>query len=101
MERKTVGNAIAFQNDEGVIYLITPISECAGFLVVTGVPVDHPREDLDEIFAEPGLTKLILFIDAGNDYFVKLARALGFKQEGRLKKASPAGDYLVFGQYRE
>jgi hypothetical protein len=100
MERKEVGTSIAFQNDESVIYLITPISDCAGVLGVTGVPVADPKADLEEMFQEDGLTKLVLFVEEHNTDFVKLARSLGFKQEGRLKKACSTGDYLVFGQYR-
>jgi hypothetical protein len=100
MERKEVGSAIAYQNDEGVIYLVSPISDCAGILGVTGVPVSDPKEDLDEIFQEEGLTKLVLFVEEHNDHFIKMARSLGFKQEGRLKNACSTGDYLVFGQFR-
>ncbi len=100
MERKEVGNAIAYQNDEGVIYLVTPISDCACILGVTGVPVADPQSDLEEIFSEPGLTKLVIFVEEGNEHFVTLARQLGFKQEGRLKRATTRGDLLVFGQYR-
>lgn len=101
MEVREVNGALAFQNDAGTIYVVTPISDCAAFLGVSGVPVGDPNEDLTFIYESVDwLTKLVLFVEENQKDLIKLTRSLGFKQEGRLKKASSTGDYLVFGQYR-
>jgi hypothetical protein len=78
--------------------MVTPISDRAGFLGVTGMPLENPRQDLNFIFQD--FTKLVVFIEEHNVDFIALARRLGFKQEGRLKQACSTGDFLVFGQYR-
>lgn len=100
MQMKEVGSALAYQNDEGTVYALTPISDCAAFLGVSGYPSGNIKEDLDEMFATSGFTKLVMFIEEHGGDMIKLARKLGFKQEGRLKKACSTGDFLVFGQYR-
>ena len=100
MEKKVGEGVVAYQNDEGTVYAVTPISDIAGFLAATALPLEDPKADLDFIFADTGLTKLVIFIEEHNVPFIKLARRLGFKQEGRLKKACSTGDFLVFGQYR-
>lgn len=99
MKKKEQGNAIAYQSDDATVYLVTAINPVAGILGASNLP-ENAKEDLDYIWEDSGATKLILFIPAEATDFIATARKLGFKQEGRLKKATPEGDLLVFGQYR-
>jgi len=100
MKIKEAGGAIAFQNDEGMVYAVTPISDVAGFLGASGIPLGDVKSDLDFIFDNLDITKLVMFIEEHQIDMIKLARKVGFKQEGRLQKATSTGDLLVFGQYR-
>ncbi len=100
MKVREAGGAIAFQNDEGMVYAVTPISDVAGFLGTSGIPMGDIKGDLDFIFQNLELTKLIMFVEEHQADVIKLVRKVGFKQEGRLKKATSTGDLLVFGQYR-
>lgn len=100
MKMKTTDNGLVYQSDEGVIYVLSPLSDCACVLGVTGVPLEDPKGDIEAIFDTPQLSKLVMFIEEHNEDFIRYARRTGFKQEGRLKKACTTGDYLVFGQYR-
>ena len=99
MEKRVEGNLIAYKAEDDTVYAITPLTGIAGVLVVSQIPA-NPKKDLDYIFADSGASKLILFVPAGAEDEKKVARSAGFKQEGRLKKAAPDGDLLVFGQYR-
>lgn len=63
------------------------------------------REFLFRSFAYPflqlDLPRVTCKVDAGNDDSVRLAQHLGFEQEGRLRRAAPAGrDVLLFGMLR-
>lgn len=99
MERMVTDTGVLYQQEDGTVYLITPITPIAGVLGVTGMPED-PRGDLKYIWEDSGIVKLILFCPADQPEYVKACRSVGFKQEGRLKNATPEGDLLVFGQYR-
>lgn len=99
MERMVTDSGIVYQQDDGTVYVITPITPLAGVLGVTGIP-ENPKDDLKHIWEDSGVVKLILFVPDDQADYVKAARSAGFKQEGRLKKATIEGDLLVFGQYR-
>lgn len=99
MEKAVTNTNIAYQAEDGTVYVITPINAVAGILGVTGVS-PTVKQDLAYIWEDCGVLKLILFVPAGQVEPIKAARAAGFKQEGRLKKAVEEGDLLVFGQYR-
>ena len=64
------------------------------------------REFLFRSFAYPflqlDLPRVTCILDEGNGDSVRLAQHLGFKLEGRLRRAAPEGrDDLVFGMLRE
>jgi hypothetical protein len=64
------------------------------------------REFLFRSFAYPflqlDLPRVTCIVDEGNDESVRLAEHLGFKLEGRLRRAAPDGrDDLMFGMLRE
>ena len=84
---------------EQTMYVITQVTDVAGLLAVSSI---HPNvsDHLDEIYEDSGLSKLIFFVQLENTEHRALAKQLGFKQEGRLKNATPTGDLLIFGQYR-
>ena len=100
MEKQVNETSIAYKADDGTVYLITPITPVAGVLGVTGIPAEA-KKDLNYIWEDSGVSKLILFIPQEQPEYIKAARSAGFKQEGRLKKATLEGDLLVFGQYRK
>lgn len=100
MEKTVTDTSLLYRADDDTIYMITPITPIAGILGVTGVP-ESPKKDLRYIWKDSGVTKLILFIGDNEKDYISAARSAGFKQEGRLKKATPDGDLLVFGQYRK
>lgn len=99
MERQETDNVVAYTFDDGTGIIITPVTQIAGLLAVSQISTDLEAQ-LDEAWTDSGLTKLIFFVDADNEDYRRLAKALGFKQEGRLKNATPTGDLLIFGQYR-
>lgn len=101
MDKKVVDNNVAYQNDDGLIYALIPISPVAALIGFTDIPDSKKaKADFEEMFETSGFSKFILVIDEVDKYYVQAVRKLGFKQEGRLKKATPHGDLLVFGQYR-
>lgn len=64
------------------------------------------KDLLKRLFAYPfidlGCNRLMATIDVNNHPSLKLCRALGFTQEGTLRKASPAGsDLAIFGMLRD
>jgi hypothetical protein len=99
MERTVNGTTVAYRVDEETVYVITAINEVTGLLGATNIPEDA-KEHLDFIWKDSGVTKLIIFLGEEMEEQRAAARKLGFKQEGRLKKATPTGDLIIFGQYR-
>lgn len=99
MERTVEGNVVAYKTVDDTVYLITAINEAAGILAINQLPL-NAKADIDHIFQDSGIQKLILFLPEEATSEKKIARNVGFKQEGRLKRATPTGDLLVFGQYR-
>lgn len=99
MERTVQGTSVAYKVDEETIYIISAINEITGLLGATNIPEDA-KEHLDYIWKDSGVQKLIIFIGEEHEEHRLAARKLGFKQEGRLKKATVTGDLLIFGQYR-
>ena len=64
------------------------------------------RGILQKLFEYPfslnGCNRLMTMIDATNTPSLTLCRALGFTQEGSLRKASPKGnDIAIFGMLRD
>ena len=92
-------NLVVYQNDAGNNYLLNIINPQAAILALDGLDASIDT-DLEHIWEDRPVNKLIVFIPEEQKPMAKLARNLGFKQEGRLKKATPEGDLLVFGQYR-
>ena len=99
MDKQITETNLAYKNDDGTVYIITPITPVAGVLSCSGIPED-PKKDLAEIWEDSGVSKLVLFVPAEQQEYINAARSVGFKQEGRLKKATLEGDLLIFGQYR-
>ena len=99
MERTVNGTTVAYKVDDETVYVITAINEIMGLLGATNIPEDA-KEHLDIIWDDSGVSKLIIFINEEHAEHRAAARKLGFKQEGRLKKATPTGDLIIFGQYR-
>ena len=99
MERTVEGNVVAYKTEDDTVYAITAINPAAGILGISQLPF-NAKADIDYIFEDSGVQKLILFIPDEATNEKKIARNVGFKQEGRLKRATPTGDLLVFGQYR-
>jgi len=99
MERIVNGTTVAYKADEKTIYVITQVTDVAGLLAASSIHT-NVSEHIDEIYEDSGLSKLIFFVQAENTDYRTVAKKLGFKQEGRLKKATPDGDLIIFGQYR-
>jgi hypothetical protein len=99
MEKKVTETGLAYGAEDGTVYLITPITPIAGVLGFTGEATNLPA-DLKHIWEDSLVSKLVLFVPAEQEEYIKIVRQAGFKQEGRLKKATIEGDLLVFGQYR-
>lgn len=92
--------ARVYLTETGTIWGVTQLNEVMWMIGVVQTPsLDEAKEVLDYIWEDTGATKFIALVPEEDD-IRKLAKKLGFKQEGRLKKASPTGDLLVLGQYR-
>lgn len=99
MERTVNGNLAAYRIDDDTIYVVTMINEVAGLLAATNLHEDASQHVM-EIWEDTGLQKLIIFCPDHQTEYKAAIKSAGFKQEGRLKRATPDGDLLVFGQYR-
>jgi hypothetical protein len=99
MERTVNGTTVAYKVDDETVYVITAINEVMGLLGATNIPA-NAKEHLALIWDDCGASKLIIFLPEEHTEHRAAARKLGFKQEGRLKKATPTGDLIIFGQYR-
>lgn len=97
MERKVEGNQVAYQG-AATVYVITALNPVAGLLETSLIHTSS--EELDFLYEDTGIQKLITAIPEEAVDHKAAARKLGFKQEGRLKRATPTGDLLMFGQYR-
>jgi len=100
MERTVEGNVVAYKAEDGTVYAITAINTVAGILGTSQIPV-NPQKDLDFIWEDSGVQKLIVFVPADAEEHKTAIRAAGFTQECRLKKSTEEGDLLLFGQYRQ
>lgn len=99
MEKTRKGNSYVYLSSDDTLYTLTALTPVAALLGATQLPADA-KADLEYIWNDSGVQKLVLFVPADQPEYIKTARGLGFKQEGRMKKALPDGDLLLFGQYR-
>jgi hypothetical protein len=102
MKIRKEGNDTArvYLTETGTVWGATKLNEVMWMLgVIQNPSLEEAREMLDYIWEDTGATKFIAFLPADKE-LRGMTKKLGFKQEGRLKNASLAGDLLVLGQYR-
>ena len=89
-----------YLTETGTVWGATRLNEVMWMLGVIQTPsIEEAKEVLEYIWNDTKATKFVSFLPDGAE-LKALAKKLGFKQEGRLKKASPTGDLIVLGQYR-
>lgn len=102
MKIKIEGSEAArvYLTETGTVWGATRLNDVMWMLGVIQTPsVEEATEVLAFIWDDTGATKFVSFLPDVAE-LKALAKKLGFKQEGRLKKASLTGDLLVLGQYR-
>lgn len=92
--------ARVYLTETGTVWGATRLNDVMWMLGVIQPPsFEEAEEVLQFIWNDTAAGKFVSFLPEDSE-IRSLAKKLGFKQEGRLKKASPTGDLLVLGQYR-